>query len=312
MQAVQILGAMEIASAPRDRCPISRPPRGRGRARAPRAPLVRGLGHGGRRLPPGAADQRRSRRCRRATAATRRCSTARATCRATCGCCARSDGAAARHRGRRAVMPLLRHLTMYKVGREVTIDEVTEGRDGDLGDRPGRGRGRARRAGRARALPPCGDRRRRRVPRGHDGPRGRPDRPARRSARGARPRWTTAGAEPVRRGRRRDRAGRERPTALRTRDDDRNDPPGGGDQRARRELHQGLLHRPGDRRPPALQGQAEPPPARPAARSGRSPPAIPCGWASASSGRSARPSSPPLAGRSRSRSCAARPSRAPR
>ncbi len=34
----------------------------------------------------------------------------------------------------------------------------------------------------------------------------------------------------------------------------------------RGQLHQGLLHRPGDGRPPPLQGQAQSPPARPAAR----------------------------------------------
>ena len=47
-------------------------------------------------------------------------------------------------------------------------------------------------------------------------------------------------------------------------------PAGGRPQRARRELHQGLLRRPGDRRPAALQGQAQPPPAR---RCGSSAPA---------------------------------------
>ena len=84
--------------------------------------------------------------------------------------------------------------------------------------------------------------------------------------------------------------------ALRARDDDRDDPPGGGDQRARGQLHQGLLHRPGDGRPAALQGQAEPPPARAAPRRRRPPPAIRCGSASASWARSEPPSSPPRAG----------------
>ena len=52
--------------------------------------------------------------------------------------------------------------------------------------------------------------------------------------------------------------------------DARHDPAGGRHQRARRELHQGLLRRPGDGRAAPLQGQAEPPPARPAAsRAGR-------------------------------------------
>ena len=55
------------------------------------------------------------------------------------------------------------------------------------------------------------------------------------------------------------------PAAARPRHGRRHDPAGGGHQRARRELREGLLRRPGDRRAPALQGQAEPPPARPAA-----------------------------------------------
>ena len=47
--------------------------------------------------------------------------------------------------------------------------------------------------------------------------------------------------------------------------DDATIPQEAGPQRARRELHEGLLRRPGDRRAPALQGQAQPPPARAAA-----------------------------------------------
>ena len=50
----------------------------------------------------------------------------------------------------------------------------------------------------------------------------------------------------------------------------RDDPPGGRAQRARRELHEGLLRRPGDGRAPLLPRQAQPPSARPAAlRAGR-------------------------------------------
>ncbi len=40
------------------------------------------------------------------------------------------------------------------------------------------------------------------------------------------------------------------------------DPPGGGAERARGELHEGLLRRPGDGRASVLQGQAQPPSAR--------------------------------------------------
>ena len=43
------------------------------------------------------------------------------------------------------------------------------------------------------------------------------------------------------------------------------DPPGGRPERARGGLREGLLRRPGDRGPPLLQGQAQPPPARAAA-----------------------------------------------
>ena len=78
----------------------------------------------------------------------------------------------------------------------------------------------------------------------------------------------------------------------------------------RGQLHQGLLHRPGDRRPPALQGQAEPPPAGAAAERPGAEPAPPCGSARRRSARSAAPASPPPSARSAWRSSAARPSRA--
>ena len=64
------------------------------------------------------------------------------------------------------------------------------------------------------------------------------------------------------RGRGRPRGGRA--PALRRRPRRHRHPPGGGAQRARRELHEGVLRRAGDGRAPALPGQAEPPPARPA------------------------------------------------
>ncbi len=46
---------------------------------------------------------------------------------------------------------------------------------------------------------------------------------------------------------------------------DRDDARRGRHRRGRRQLHQGLLHRPGDGRAPPLQGPPQPPPARPAA-----------------------------------------------
>ena len=102
------------------------------------------------------------------------------------------------------------------------------------------------------------------------------------------------------------------PPAPRARHGRRHDPPGGRPQRARGELHQGLLRRPGDRRPAALQGQAQPPPARAAAdRARRSAATRSCSarsrWA-----RSAPRASPPASARSRWRSCGARPARATR
>ena len=72
---------------------------------------------------------------------------------------------------------------------------------------------------------------------------------------------TCRGGEDVGRG----RADRARPAALRHRPRRRRDPAGGRAQRARGVVHQGLLRRPGDRRPAALPRQAEPPPARRAA-----------------------------------------------
>ena len=82
---------------------------------------------------------------------------------------------------------------------------------------------------------------------------------ARRARRRAAPsRSTEEAAEIVRVESGRPRFGREMTTAT--------IPQEAGHQRARGQLHQGLLHRPGDRRPAPLQGQAEPPPARPAAR----------------------------------------------
>ena len=81
---------------------------------------------------------------------------------------------------------------------------------------------------------------------------------------------------PDRRGGGRVPARRARPPALRRRPRRDDDPPGGRAQRARGLLHEGLLRRPGDGRAPALQGQAQPPPARAAALRARRRPARSC------------------------------------
>ena len=94
--------------------------------------------------------------------------------------------------------------------------------------------------------------------------------------------------------------------------DDERDPAGGRPQRARGLVHEGLLRRPGDGRAAVLPRQAEPPPARAEAqRAGRA------GHAAAARreggrARSRASPSPPSTGRSRWRSCAARPSPARR
>ena len=125
--------------------------------------------------------------------------------------------------------------------------------------------------------------------------RGRRPRPRRaRGPRGARGR----GAEVLR--------VESRAPALRRRPRRRDDPPGGRPQRSRRELHEGLLRRPGDRRAAALPGQAQPPPARAAAVGPRG--VGDTAGARRARGRPlwARPSSPPASARSPSRWSAAR------
>ena len=83
------------------------------------------------------------------------------------------------------------------------------------------------------------------------------------------PRSSADGAQPVVRGGRRLPAHRARPPPLRNRSRRHRDPPGGGPQRPRGLVHQGLLRRPGDGRAPLLPRQAQPPAARPAALRGR-------------------------------------------
>ena len=107
------------------------------------------------------------------------------------------------------------------------------------------------------------------------------------------------------RGGRRVRADRGRPAAARLRHGRGHDAAGGGHQRARGELHEGLLRGPGDGRAAPLQGQAEPPPARATAlRAGRARRRV--SSATRWSGGSAPHASPRASARSRSRSCAAR------
>ena len=107
-------------------------------------------------------------------------------------------------------------------------------------------------------------------------------------------------------------AHRKRAPALRARPRRHRDPPGGGPQRARRQLHQGLLRGTGDGRPAPLQGPPQPPPARAAPVGAGAP-------RQRAAPRRARGGSPgeqrPLtarSARSRWRSSAARPSRAAR
>ena len=139
-------------------------------------------------------------------------------------------------------------------------------------------------------------------------PRARPDRPRELGRGGRSPSCATRGAAEVTEEAAeiaRVEAGRPRFGAEMS---DGDDAGRGRDHRARGQLHEGLLHRPGAGRPASLQGQAQPPPARPAAqRRGRrrrpDPPRRARGRA-----RRHRRASPPPAARSRSRSCAARPS----
>ena len=152
-----------------------------------------------------------------------------------------------------------------------------------LGDRPGRDRG-GRRSARPRARAPRAD---------VGGSRPSPPRPTSASTsswpatRSRPPAPRSPSAAPSRSARRPPRSsGSRRAGRASARDDHRDDPAGGRHQRARRQLHEGLLHRPGDGRPPPLQGQAEPPPARAAARRAGRPPAIRSASASASSARS--------------------------
>ena len=119
-------------------------------------------------------------------------------------------------------------------------------------------------------------RRRDRVPRGRHRATGIDLIAAAADARAAARRAAEAGAVEVSAGGGRDPPDRGRRAALRRRDGHRDDARRGRHRRARGQLHEGLLHRPGDGRPPPLQGQAEPPPARAAAERRRPSPGRRC------------------------------------
>ena len=221
----------------------------------------------------------------------------------------------ARHRGRRRATGCVSHLDMYKVGRDVEVVDVHRRLAVALGDRPGRGRGSC-------SAGPLGPEHAHR------------ERDARRASRclavatdlgvdllvrsatrtravlgaladGAAPSAVSeAAAEIVRVESGRPRFGREMTTATIPQEAGINERAVSftkgcyiGQETVARLHYKGKPNR-------HLRGLRLAAPA--GARRSR------CAWASASSGRSARPSSPPPAARSRSRSCAARPSPAPR
>ena len=130
------------------------------------------------------------------------------------------------------------HLGTYRVGRDVDFENLAEGHTVLSVIGPATADRHRRRTPCAGARAPRGrDRRRRRTRRGNRR-RHRPDLRAGRPGGdrgGARGRGGREGGS----GGRRDRARRVRPAAVRPRHDHRHDSPGGGDQRARRQLHKG-------------------------------------------------------------------------
>ena len=278
------------------RCPGAARPRPPDGARPGRARVSAGPGHQRRG---GARPGRR--------VVTRRSSTPRAASSPTCAC--------SRSRPEELWLDLeevaretaLRELTMYKIGRRVEIDDGRRPH-GAVRDRAARvGGARARRyRRRARRLPPS--------TRGRTAPTTRswpPPTRLRPAGRAGRSRGPDASAERGGRragvgGRGRGRAHRARPPALRRRHERREPPGRGRHRRAGRELHEGLLRRPGAGRAHVPQGTSQPPPAGPAALgAGR---ARHLGDRRRQGGRprSARRASPHPRSRSHSRSCAAR------
>ena len=192
--------------------------------------------------------------------------------------------------------PVRHTCEVYSLGRDVKHEDVTESRSivsligpdarAEARRRPARGRALLR-GGRARAL------------RGHR-PRRRRDRRA--------AAWPSAlGVEAVSEDGGRVPARRVGPAAARARHGRGHHSPGGRPQRARRGLREGLLRRPGDRRPAALARQAQPPPARAEAVRARPSTATRSRSASARSARSARRASRPRSAPWRWPSCGARP-----
>ena len=202
-----------------------------------------------------------------------------------------------------------RHLETYKIGREVEIEDVTEERAilSLIGPRSAELAGAPPLPEHASAtLDARRDRRASPSARAHGidliaAADGRA--PARRPARRRRRRGRRRGG--------RDPPDRGRHAPLRRRDGRRHDAGRGGHRRGRRQLREGLLHRPGDGRPPPLPGQAKPPPARAAPQRPGARRRAPCARREGGRQRSAAAASPPPSARSRWRSCAARRSPAP-
>ena len=222
---------------------------------------------GPRRAPSssGPAHQRRRGPGSRARAATRPCSTARATCRPTCGSCGWARGDLAGHRARRA---RARRCDTCGCTASAARSRSTTPRSA-WAVTSLIGPGAAEAAGTA-PLPAehaqrVFERQGVEVPRGRHRPRARPDHPRRAGERAARACWRSPAPPRSRRRPPRSCASSRGARASAARCPARRSP-GGGDRWARRQLHQGLLHRPGDGRPPALQGQAQPPPARASTR----------------------------------------------
>ena len=162
-----------------------------------------------------------------------------------------------------ALQELFNMIRRFSIGYDVELHKRTleRGLLSLLGPRPTRSR--RRRARRGRALARRG--RDRRDPGARDPHRCRGRPAVRRGRHRALTPRCSAPAPCGRRGGRRLRADRARPPALRRRPRRHRDPPGGGPQRARGLVHEGLLRRPGDGRAAVLPRQAQPPPARAAA-----------------------------------------------
>ena len=189
-----------------------------------------------RRVPAGPAHQRRRGARRRARAATRPCSTARATCRPTCGSCDSSTDEFWLDTEPAPAERLAAPPDTYRVGREVEIAD--DRADGAILSRDRAGRRASSPASRASrpSTPSASCERRRRRGAAPSPPTSGVDlicRPAD-GASALRAALAGAGARGGQRGRRRDPPGRVRASALRPRDERRDDARRGRDRRARR------------------------------------------------------------------------------